>query len=465
MIVRGASWCDVVKHADGRVEFVSLTGTTVSCAQRWTIDARQPLLYLRAAAAGDGRVCAIGQGRDDGQAWATIDGAAPVALGTTHGVFPVLIFGDSLGWVAYVQRAANLYDVLRLHAHGGHVRLATRAMPPTSQGFLYVDGAGQPITQDAGRHTIPGLALPSPATDGVWVGQSASAATIALYDQGRITPLGTPGGQPPHIVESGGLYYVCSYVEGGAWLSTHRRPFAVGTPPVTPTPDPPKETPVEFEDKHTALMEAFNARFRAPVTQEGPMREWTQQLAEQFAFSFPGETWGCKSTSRGGTQSFDVMARQAGGRLWGYDLALNGGRADATLDTSPGAMDLTGQAFIPVTPKNHLGATTPGTPPAPGKPIPEAYMPWDVQVDVLTRFIAGIWPKDRVPEVTETGLTGSGTLSRGALGFLMPIQFKVTIAWMNANGQRAPVGMEWWAVAEQVVAAAVAEYRRSQPTP
>jgi hypothetical protein len=165
-----------------------------------------------------------------------------------------------------------------------------------------------------------------------------------------------------------------------------------------------------------------------------------------------------------------VMARQAGGRLWGYDLAFDAGSSRARLDTSPNAMDLTGQAFIPVTAKNHLGTATPGTPnpgtpPPSGKPIPEAYMPWDVQVVILTKFIEGIWPKDRVPEVTETGVTGSGTLSRGALGFLIPIQFKTTIAWMNANGQRAPVGMDWWPLADQVVAAAVAEYRRSQPTP
>lgn len=245
MIRAGSSWCDLVKHADGRVEFVSLTGTTVVCedantgARRWAVNAGRPLLYLRAAADVEGRVCAIGQGHDDGGAWLVFDDGRVEYLGVTHGVFPVLISGRADGWSAFIQRKAASFDQVMIYA-GGLRTYADAAMPPTSQGFLYVDGAGTPITQDAGRHTIPGLALPSPATGGVWVGQSASAATIALYDQGRITPLGTPGGQPPHIVESGGLYYVCSYVEGGAWLSTHRKPFAAVTPPV----EPPKDTPM-----------------------------------------------------------------------------------------------------------------------------------------------------------------------------------------------------------------------------
>jgi len=156
MIIRGASWCDLVKHADGRVEFVSLIGTRVECAQRWVVDAGQALLYLRAAADTNGRVCAIGQGHQDGLAWATIEGGTVLDFGATHGVFPVLIFGDSLGWVAYIQRTASTYDVIRLHAQGGHVRLATHQMPPTSQGFLFVASNGTPITQDLGRNAIVG---------------------------------------------------------------------------------------------------------------------------------------------------------------------------------------------------------------------------------------------------------------------------------------------------------------------
>jgi hypothetical protein len=479
MIIRGASWCDLVKHADGRVELVSLVGTSVTCAQRWTVDARQPLLYLRAAADATGRVCAIGQGRDDGLAWATIEGGTILDFGTTHGVFPVLIFGDALGWVAYVQRTASTYDVIRLHAQGGHVRLATREMPPTSQGFLYIASDGRPITQDHGRNAVPGLALPSPAPGdpSVWVGQSTSAPTLALYDghTNAIALLDTPGGQPPHIVESGGIYYVCSYVDGGAWLSTHRRPFAAVTPPPvepppTPIPDPPKEHPVQLESKHSQVIQSFADQFGLPGFSKEEGQAWVAKLASTMKARFPSEGWGTKRASMGRPLSNESIARPANGRLWGYDLIIGAGAPGQHLEARAHPEDITDQVFVEVESRDWLGSSTPTpgptpTPPASGRPFPEVYMPWDVQVDILTRFIAGIWPKDRVPEVTETGLTGSGTLSRGALGFLIPIQFKTVVAWVTANGNRAPAGMEWWAVAEQVVAASVAEYRRSQPTP
>jgi hypothetical protein len=253
MIRAVASWCDLVKHVDGRVDFVYLQGARVECEthaahgdivgviRRWSVEASQPLLYLRAAANTNGAVCAIGQGHQDGQAWATIAGGAPFTLGPTHGVFPVLIFGDSLGWVAFIQRTASTYDMVRIHSAGGHVRVLTGAMPPTSQGFLYVASTGQPITQDQGRGAIPGLALPSPAPSDprVWVGQSMTAETLALFDSetGQITSIKTPGGQPPHIVESEGTYYVCSWVNGGAWLSTHRRPFGPSVPPPERLPE------------------------------------------------------------------------------------------------------------------------------------------------------------------------------------------------------------------------------------
>jgi hypothetical protein len=244
MIVSGASWCDLVKYADGRVELVALHGTTVACAQRWAVDAGQAWLYLRAAADGGGRVLALGQRHTDGQAWATIEGGAPFFLGPTHGVFPVLVTGRDEGWVCFVQHYPDAYMRIVLDADGWEVERTVTTMPATSQGFLYLSSDGRPVTQDAGRHAIAGLALPSPAGD-VWVGQSTTAATLALFDRttSQITPLNTPGGQPPHVVESGGTYFVCSYVDGGAWLSTHQRPFGGSPPP--PVEPPPEEEPVQ----------------------------------------------------------------------------------------------------------------------------------------------------------------------------------------------------------------------------
>jgi hypothetical protein len=484
-MIRQGTWCDLARRQNDVAFVRTLPTGEVICETaeptplniwRRTLPGGE-LLYLSAAADSTGRVGVIGKSHDDGHARLIIDGEHLIDLGETAAIFGTLLIGHIDGFTAYVLRTATMYEEIRLTRNGDRLWTTPHAIPATSQGFVQVrDGA--PVPQDGPARIVHGLSLPSRAGS-VWAGQSRETESIALYDEttGQITTLQTDGGQPPHIVDAlDGSWVVCSWTDDGSWWARVRRPFAAAQPPIEPPPvtpppvEPPKENPVEFESKHTALMETVNARFPAPATQEGPMREWTQLLAEQFAFAFPGEGWGCKSTSRGGTQSFDVMARQAGGRLWGYDLAFDAGSSRARLDTSPDAMDLTGQAFIPVTAKNHLGTATPGTPnqgtpPPSGKPIPEAYMPWDVQVVVLTKFIEGIWPKDRVPEVTETGVTGSGTLSRGALGFLIPIQFKTTIAWMNANGQRAPVGMDWWPLADQVVAAAVAEYRRSQPTP
>lgn len=476
MIIRGASWCDLVKHADGRVELVSLIDTRVTCAQRWDVDAKHSLLYLRSAADGAGRVLAGGQGEDTaGTVRTVIEGAIGPDLGGTPFPFSVIVRGESDGWTVFIQRTGTSYDEVRVAGDGHVVSSEPRRMPATSQGFLYISNDGDPVFSDDGDDRIPGLWLPTPSEDGsVWVGQSHTAATIALFDAttNQITPLGTPGGQPPHIVESGGTYYVCSYVDGGAWLSTHRRPFTAATPPIEPPPvtpppvNPPEERPLEFEQKHTALMEAVNARFPAPVKSEPLMRDWTQLLMEQFAFSFPGEGWGCKSTSRGGTQSFDVGARQAGGRLWGYDLALNGGRADAELDTSPGAMDLTGQAFISVTARNHLGSAPPVTPPTQppvtpppaSRPFPSFRVPEDIFLHAYTTYIGGLYARDQIDEPG-----GWKVASRGATMWFVPIFYEQIIALISRKGNTLPTAEEWWRLADEGARAAIDFYRRTAP--
>ena len=140
-----------------------------------------------------------------------------------------------------------------------------------------------------------------------------------------------------------------------------------------------------FESKHSALVEAFGARFGLPdYRSDEAARAWTRQLAEQFAYSFPGEGWGTKSAGGGRPPSTDVLARLVGGRLWGYDVIPGQGSAGQTLDPRPGAMDLAGQLFIDVTPVNHLGAVPippavqpPYVPPQPSEP-PVTPMPTDL---------------------------------------------------------------------------------------
>lgn len=89
-------------------------------------------------------------------------------------------------------------------------------------------------------------------------------------------------------------------------------------------------------------------------------REFALKVAQQFAFSFPGEGWGSKDAGGGRPQTKDAVARVLGqGALIGYDL-VNG---DTRQVVCGGQMDLTGQHFIDVTPHDWLGTPKPVDPP------------------------------------------------------------------------------------------------------
>lgn len=150
------------------------------------------------------------------------------------------------------------------------------------------------------------------------------------------------------------------------------RPGVVTPDPDPVDPDPPQERPVRLEPKHSALIDAFAARFPPPGGDEDALRDhWTPRLVEQFVFSFPGEGWCWKSTSPGSRPSSDVIARRDGGGMWGYDVILNAGRPNWALASNAGPIDLRTQAPIPMNPVNHLGATTPVDPdPDPDTPKP-----------------------------------------------------------------------------------------------
>jgi hypothetical protein len=128
-----------------------------------------------------------------------------------------------------------------------------------------------------------------------------------------------------------------------------------GTPAPGPIPAPGLPA---WETKHTELL----IRLGQPSGALDPA--WVRRVAEQLAFSFPGEGWGCKSADPSRPQSGDVIARQSSGRLVGYQIV------PPTLQ--PQAIDLAGQHFIPVSPTNHVGATPPVDPPPPdpGTPPP-----------------------------------------------------------------------------------------------
>lgn len=153
-------------------------------------------------------------------------------------------------------------------------------------------------------------------------------------------------------------------------------------PPNNPPPpiDPPKELPVKLEPSVLTVVRQFAAQYPVPSGGPNPADEafenqcrlWTKMLAEQIAFSFPGQGFGTKNAGGGRPQSKDSLARFANGRLINYDMLGGVGTGSPTLLMDPDGVDITGQTFIPVTPINHLATVPPPVPPTqpPVPPIP-----------------------------------------------------------------------------------------------
>lgn len=90
-------------------------------------------------------------------------------------------------------------------------------------------------------------------------------------------------------------------------------------------------------------------------------RQFALIVAEQFAFSFPNQGWGSKSAGAGRPQTKDVVARQGMMGLEGWDL-VDGATRQVTCTSH---VDLQGQVFIAVAPRDHLGGSPPPPPPGP----------------------------------------------------------------------------------------------------
>lgn len=493
MIRQGASWCDVVTAPWG-VGFVYLAGTRVVCEEantghvRWRVDAGRPLLYLRAAADSTGRVCAIGQSHDDGRARAVTDEGHIFDLGTTHGVFPVLVRGLADAWEFFVQSGPASYTRTVVAFQSVITELETVAMAPTSQGFLYIANNGQPITQDHGRGAIPGLALPSPALPAstVWAGQSMTIASIALFDgdTGVITPINTPGGQPPHIVERDGTFYTCSYVNGGAGLWTHRRPFAAVTPPpVKPPPVvPPKEPDVSVRDVPDYSDHLRDIAARHPTAFRNAHGDYENQdrpgflttaQAEEFIRIAAWELFqidqriglnGKRATS---TLSQDALCfLHDDGKESVVDVINGAGGSNPTIGWSVVGHYRTagdGQRWIQPqrvssTPTNP-GTPKPPTTPAPApKPFPSFRVPEDVFLHAYTTYIGGLYARDQIDEPG-----GWKVASRGATMWFVPIFYDKIITLISKKGNQLPTPAEWWQLANEGAAAAIDFYRRTAP--
>jgi hypothetical protein len=112
-------------------------------------------------------------------------------------------------------------------------------------------------------------------------------------------------------------------------------------------------------------------------------RQFALIVAEQFAFSFPGDGWGAKSAGPGRPPSKDVVARNRAGTLDGWDLV--DGTTRAVRCTSH--VDLPGQLFIEVDAVDHLGAPVIDPPPTGGSGASAALQ--QQQLELLLQIVKG----------------------------------------------------------------------------
>lgn len=176
----------------------------------------------------------------------------------------------------------------------------------------------------------------------------------------------------------------CGSGKAWVWVGTKTElralplvPEAPQTPPVTPEPDPPQETPkMKFTDNERATLIAFDAKYPvaaiAPTDEDG-RRAWLYNLAQTMHARHPG--WGTKKQGENYPQSKDSLARWISGTLWGFDTTL--GTTPLTLNPNAEGEDITGQVFISVPAFDWL-ATTP-VPPVEPPPVTPGPTPTDVE--------------------------------------------------------------------------------------
>lgn len=215
---------------------------------------------------------------------------------------------------------------------------------------------------------------------------------------------------------------------------------------------------MQLESKHSQLIQAFAERFGLPGFSKEDGQAWVGKLASTMKARWPTEGWGTKRASMGRPLSNESVARPANGRLWGYDLIIGAGAPGQHLEPRAHAEDITDQVFVEVDSRDWLtgGVPTPGPPPMPTlQPTTTSplgvQMPDDVALRVIDGYLEGIRERDKV--------RGQDVVpSRGALTYLFAIFFRELSSWI-AEKQRAPQGMEWWAVRDRIVTAAVKHYQ------
>lgn len=110
------------------------------------------------------------------------------------------------------------------------------------------------------------------------------------------------------------------------------------------------------------LAAQFASEIQSP--DDNVRRVWAMRAAEQLAFTVSPE-FGTKRADPGRPLSKDSVARVIAGHLCNWDL-VSGSSRELQFGA---AADITGQTFVAVTPRNHLGAAPPVVdPPVPPQP-------------------------------------------------------------------------------------------------
>lgn len=123
-----------------------------------------------------------------------------------------------------------------------------------------------------------------------------------------------------------------------------------------------QDAPARFYE----VVRALYAKAGSPGTDEA-IRVVNFQVAEQMAFEFPEQGWGMKKSGNGNPPSKGCTARVA--EVGPESKIVRGVCYDWITGNStvmqPAIFnDIPGQVFIPVTPRDHLGATPPPPPPS-----------------------------------------------------------------------------------------------------
>jgi len=273
----GATWCDVCR--DGRVVAVVgdeiHTRTAGADLSGFVATVPEPLGWLRAEVNNTGALACVGQGQS-GQGWLWSAAGGWFPLGQTFGVSPLEIVDNTLGWIVWMQTAADRYDVLLVGRDGDVIDRTSYAMSPTATGFLDAQEDSLLFTDQARQ--IGGVMLPNKAGPYL-VGQDPTRDQLVLADLAgtplRVLAEGAPIWEPRGTVVAGELVAASRSDDDGA-VVVRGRPddFPVWTPVPTPEPqpptppvEPPTEEPMSTPQAIIALMVA--AGEHADVTHPG----------------------------------------------------------------------------------------------------------------------------------------------------------------------------------------------------